>query len=175
MLNSEDILEIGENKLEQTYQDDSNNGCYNGTISFVAFEIESRLLKAKGCVFCKKALRENERVGNQHCIGENIPCESTFAICKLADAAITRFNDNAKDKLNEKVINSVVRHINFIELYPYFFERDHDEDHKHFLIRFIINEYIHLKCTFLSKQKNLDMHKNYFRNMYWKTIQRAGQ
>lgn len=184
---SEDIWETGENELEQIGQDveqigqedsnTSNNSCYNGSVCFVAFEIETRLLKAKGCLFCKKVLQENKRVENQQCVGQNIPCESTFTICKLADVAITRFIENVKDNLNDTVISFVLKRINFCELYPNFFELEHDdhEDHKHFLVRFIINEYIHLKCTFISKRKNLDMHVKYFRHMYRKKIQRAGQ
>lgn len=172
-IDEEDWEEI----LEAETNDNNNreNQCYNAGISFVAFKIESRLLKADGCSACKKVLQLNDKVEQRNCVGTNIPCRSTFEITKIVDAAIKLLINGSEVDFNNKIIHLVMGKIDFMDLYPEYFESEHDAEHKNFLIRFIINEYIHLKCTYLSKQQNYDRHRHYFRHIYRKTVQRAGQ
>lgn len=185
---STNILEVSSKKTEnapdtshhfddqlELERDEAQCLFHSGSINFVGFEIESRLLKANGCIFCKKVLQDNVKVIEQNCIGKNIPCESTFALCKATDQAIKHSINHANENFSDQIINLVMRSVHFDELYPCFFENEHDQDHKHFLIRFIINEYIHIKCTFLSKQKNINMHQTYLRHAYRKVIHRKGQ
>lgn len=166
----ESVEEIGEN-----FHFVSEDMCHDGAVSFVAFEIEVRLLKAAGCSYCKMVIRQNDKVEEINCVGNNIPCQSTFDICKAVDAAIKQLINSSNNDFKHKITSYVMRTINFDELYPNYFDEHHDSDHKHYLVNYIINEYTHIKCTFISKQKNLEMHKNYFRCKYRKEIQRAGQ
>lgn len=168
----EQMVEITEIEHQQ---DNPQKRCYEAAISFVGFEVESRILKSDGCIVCKRMLRENVKLEAENCVGESIPCNSSYVICKLADRAIMQLIDKADNDFNDKIVNFVMREVEFSALYPIDFDGEHDEDHKHFLIRFVINEYIHLKCTFLSKQKNISMHHNYSRHKYRKEIHRAGQ
>lgn len=168
----EQMVEITEIEHQQ---DNPQKRCYEAAISFVGFEVESRILKSDGCIVCKRMLRENVKLEAENCVGESVPCNSSYVICKLADRAIMQLIDKADNDFNDKIVNFVMREVEFSALYPIDFDGEHDEDHKHFLIRFVINEYIHLKCTFLSKQKNISMHHNYLRHKYRKEIHRAGQ
>lgn len=167
-----DSLQAVEN-IENTESEEMKYSA--AAISYVAFDIESRILKANGCIFCKRMLRENQKLEAENCVGENVPCNSTYSICKLTEKAISQLIDNANNNFNDAVVHFVMREIEFGDLYPIDFDSEHDEDHKHFLVRFVISEYIHLKCTFLSKQKNISMHNIYLRHKYRKEIHRAGQ
>lgn len=151
--------------------------CNDSAISFVAYKIEQRLLQCDQihCRLCERVLLENEKMKSEDCIGKNTPCKSTYEICRAADKAVKQFVDNAKKDFKVKVIHSVMSNVNFNELYPLFFEPMHNIDDKHFLVRFIIKEYIHIKCTFISKQKTLEMHENYFRNSNRKAVHFANQ
>lgn len=153
-----------------------NDKCSNGAIAFVAYKIERRLLDCGQiyCALCEKVLLENEKLDQRDCIGLSIPCRSTFQICKTTDKAVKQYIDTAKENLNNKVIHSVMMSIKFSELYQMYYGPDHDDDHKHSLVRYIINEYIHIKCNYLSKQKTLDMHKKFFRNDNKKKTHFAG-
>lgn len=152
----------------------NDDPCFNGAIGFVAAEVESRLLKAGGCAYCKKVLRENEKIDIKNCVGINIPCSSSFEICKAVDAGINHFIKNSHENFKDKIMNYVMSTVNFDDLFPNFFELHHEKDHKDFLVKYIIDEFTHIKCTYVSKQKNLDMHKVYLRHKYRKEIQRAG-
>lgn len=155
-----------------------NYNDYNNTaITFVAHEIERRLLKAgvDGCQLCKKILAENDKIDEQFCVGDDTPCRSTFEICRATDVSIKKSIHDAGPNFNRQVIASVIPMIRTDELYSQWFGPEHDSQHKQFLIRFIINEYIHIKCTYLSRQKTMNMHKKYFRHKYRKDIHRAGQ
>lgn len=159
----------------EAFEDDHEDMCYNGSLTFVAFEIERRLLKAAGCSWCKRAFHANEKVEGESCIGDKIPSRSTYETCRAADIAVKNLIENADNHFNNRVITSVMQKVRLEEMFTEFFESEHDSDHKHFLIRFIINEYVHIKCTYLSKQKNIKMHKVCYRFDARKNYQRRGQ
>lgn len=159
----------------ETYTEHDADISQNASISFVASEVEKRLLMAGGCSYCKKVIRENDKLAQHNCVGMNIPCQSTFEICMAADVAIKQLMKDTNNNFKHKIKNYVMQKIDFNDLYPNYFELHHDEDHKHYLVNYIINEYTHIKCTFISKQRNLEMHKIYFRNKNRKDVQRAGQ
>lgn len=97
-------------EMEEIEHDLEDKSC-NSSLTFVAFEIESRLLKADGCSLCKRVFRENEKVEVQNCIGSNIPCRSTYEICRAADTAIRRLINHSNKNFNAKVIHSVIQNI----------------------------------------------------------------
>lgn len=146
-------------------------------ISFTAHKIEQRLLSCEQiyCQLCRKVLEENEKMESDECIGNKIPCRSSFEICKAADLAIKQYIGTADKSLKAKVIQYVLKTINIDHIFSRHFTIEHDISHKFFLIRYIISEYIHIKCQFLSKQKTLNMHKQFFRQKNRKAIHLAGQ
>lgn len=164
---SEENLEIMER---------DQNHLINSTIAHVAFQIEARLLKPKGCASCKAIFRgNNDRIQQQYCIGNNVPCRDTFQICTATDRAIEILMKTHQEHFIDKIIHLVLHAIDFNDIFVNFFDDDHDIDHKHYLVRFIINEYVHIKCTFIAKKKNIAMHQKYVRHKYKKITQRAGQ
>lgn len=154
--------------------------CHDSAIAFVAHKIEQRLLTCQQiyCESCRIALLENEKIDQNLSIGKISPCKSTFDICKLTDYAIQQFlGDKGKtDKgFNIKVMQYVLQKLNIDHIFSRHFTIDHDISHKFFLIRFIINEYKHIKCQFISKQKTLNMHAHFIRQRNLKVVHLAGQ
>lgn len=156
--------------------------CSNSAISFVSFKIEKRLLNSDQiyCKMCEQALIMNEKLEQQDCVGNSIPCKSTFEVCKATDEIMKQFIDNnnhTTQNVKLKIITSVLQDIQLDTLYPKHFESDsgHDINHKQFLVRFIIGEYVGVKFTFQSKEKTLSLHKNYIRHKARKDIHLAGQ
>lgn len=151
--------------------------CSNTGVAFLAYKIEQTILNCGQiyCSLCEKAILYNEKVDRRDCIGKNIPCRSTYQICKAADNGIKQFIACANKDFNIRVINYVLGCIDLNNLYLRHFEGDHDLTHKHYLIRYVINTYIQKKCTYLAKQKNYEMHKQYLRNIHRKAVHFAGQ
>lgn len=151
--------------------------CKDSSIAFVAHTIENRLLKYGQiyCQLCQRVLLENEKFDRQNCIGSKIPSKSTFLICKATDRAVRQLFDKKDPNFKVKITNSVLSSIEVDNIFPRYFEPEHDCDHKYFLIRYIIHEYMHIICTHISKKMTIDMHKTYFRNAHRKDIHFAGQ
>lgn len=74
-----------------------------------------------------------------------------------------------------KIIKCVMDQVDFNSLYPIFNEPMHDIDHKHFLVRFIITDYIHIKCTRLSKIRTMEMQDRFVRHRFLKQTHQKGQ
>lgn len=144
-------------------------------VLFVAHLLERRLLEGPiYCNFCKEVLEKNPKVNGDMCFAIGKTCLSTFQLCKLTDIALkTRINTGLNYK--EKVYLSVMNHIDFDNVFPEFYDPEHDIDHKHYLIKFFIDEYINKKCAYVAKQKTLALQKRYVRNNLRKIVHRANQ
>lgn len=162
-----------ENIHHTEYLIDKTNHC---AITFIAYKIEQRLLNYEHvyCQLCRKVLLENEKMDENDCIGNKIPCRSSFDICRSADIAIRQFIGIANNSLKIKVIQYVMKSINIDHIFSRHFPIEHDITHKYFLIRFIITDKVHLKCQYLSKQKTLDIHNQFLRHKNRKDIHLAG-
>lgn len=170
------------NTIEQINQHEHllDINCNDSAISFVAHKIEQRLLSCEQiyCESCRKALMENEKNDHNICIGKSAPCKSTYDICKLTDHAIKQFlgGGNKTDKaFGTKVMQYVFQKLNIDHVFSRHFTIDHDISHKFFIIKFIINEYKHIKCQFISKQNTLSMHEHFIRQKNLKLVHFAGQ
>lgn len=150
--------------------------CNNSAIALVANQIEQRLLNCGQiyCELCYRVLIENEKLDSRDCIGDKISCKSSFDICKATDIAIKRYIGIKKKHFVNKIKQTVVQNINFDTIFSRYFSPDHDISHKSYLIEFIIKEYIHIKCQYISKQKTLDIHKKFFRQKNRKEIHFSG-
>lgn len=140
---------------------------YNDTgISYIAHSLEKRLLSSNiYCYSCKSVLEENEKVDNDMCVNSLFgkPCRSTYQLCKLTDSAIKVYI-NTGVNFKTKVYLSVMNSIDFNKIFPKFNLPEHDIDHKHFLIRFFIDEYTNKKCAYIAKQKTISLQKRFMRN-----------
>lgn len=140
---------------------------FNDTgISYLAHMLEKRLLTSNiYCNLCKKVLERNEKVSDNMCVNIHLgkPCISTYQLCKFTDSVLkTSINTgpNFKDKIYLTVMNS----LDFHNVFPEFYDPEHDIDHKHFLIRFFIDEYANKKCAYVAKQNTIALQKRYIRN-----------
>lgn len=168
--------------IEQFHQHEYliDKNCNDSAIAYVAHKIEQRLLTCEQvyCESCRKALLENEKNDHHLSIGNKVPCKCTFDICKLTDTAIKQYIGDTKKtekEFNTKVMQYVLQRIKLDHIFSRHFSIDHDITHKFFLIRFIINEYKHIKCQFISKQKTLSMHEHFIRQKNLKVVHLAGQ
>lgn len=139
---------------------------HNTGVAFIASMLEKRLTSGNiYCNMCKKVLIRNEKVNDRMCVSpqNGKPCVSTYQLCKLSDTALKTLI-NSGPNFKQKVYLSVMNRICFENIFPEFFDPEHDIDHKHFLIKFIIDEYVNKKCAYYAKQKTISLQKRYVRN-----------
>lgn len=149
-------------------------------ISFVAGVIEKRVLRSDiRCQPCIRTIEQNEKVTDDFCLNVNSykPCRSTFHICKLTDIAMRPYDTKMKpNKFTQlKLMNDVMNDVDFDKVYSRFFYSEHDIDHKHFLIKTIIQEFIQIKCTHIARANTLAAHGNYIRHSSRKNTHNSGQ
>lgn len=135
-------------------------------ISFIAHLLEHRLLTSNiYCDFCRDVLLKNPKVNENLCVSPEMgrPCTSTFYLCKLTDIALKSYV-NTGSNFKKKIYLYVMNQIDFEQIFSEFYLPHHDIDHKHYLIKYFIDEYINKKCTYLAKQKTISLQKKYVRN-----------
>lgn len=144
----------------------------NAGIVHVANELERRLRTCDQvyCELCIQVLANNAKVDDKMCmsIGKCRPCLSTFQLCKMTDASM-KFLINTGPCFKNRIYNIILNNILLEDIFPEFYE-GHDEDHKHFLVKYIVDEYINIKCAFLAKQTTIATQKKYLRNRYRKLV-----
>lgn len=163
---NEDLLELFELELLEDNAYLSDNMQDVG-VCYIANIIERRLTTCEQihCKFCLQVFAINKKVDNKSCVNIHLgkPCISTYQLCKLTDRVLKMYI-NTGTKFKEKIYLEVLNALNWNSIFPEFFEPDHDSDHKHFLIKFIIDEYINKKCAYVAKQKTISLQKKYNRN-----------
>lgn len=148
-------------------------------ITFVANAIENRVLTCNNisCEFCIRMLENDEKVDALSCINTEgrRPGKSTFQLCKLTDTAIKiHSNCSSESTFKQKIYIYVLNNVNTNNLYVDD-DENHDVEHKNYIIKHIIDEYIRIKCTYLAKMKTLNMRKNFLRNKYRKMLHFTGE
>lgn len=149
-------------------------------IAHIASIIEHRLFSCGQihCSFCALVFSENEKVDNTIHISTNKrrACKSTFQICKVANDGMKKFlGKTTVNHFNDKICVYVLTQLDHTQIFPTFFEPNHDESHKYFFIKYIVNEFIHIKCTYAARKQTLDSHKEYFRKKLLKNVHFYGQ
>lgn len=71
---------------------------------------------------------------------------------------------NTGPDFEQTIYNNVLTHLPYENIYPIFKPHKHDFEHKRFLIKLIIDEYVNRKCNYVAKQKTLDAQKQCIRN-----------
>lgn len=178
--NENGLSELELNILTDLEQIEASNyltdDTYDPGIAFVAAAIENKIFNCDQvyCDFCLRVLKENEKINSKMCINSSVPCKSTYYICKTVDTYL-KTHQQIQNNFNEKVVNSVLRTINISTIYPEFFEMEHDIDHRHYIIKFCITEYIRIKSLYLCKFKTQSTQNRYIRNKLRKNAHFAGQ
>lgn len=147
-------------------------------IAYAANVIENRLKECKQiyCYDCLLVLKNNEKINDESCVSlaNGRPCLSTYRLCKLTDMALQSYI-NTGPNMKQRVYLDVMTNISFADLFVDFSDPEHDIAHKHFIIKFIIDEYINKKCAYIAKHHTLQLQKKYLRNKLKKKIHFAHQ
>lgn len=163
----EEILDL-ENIIQSQFLTDNIE---DAGIAYLANTIESRLTNCDQihCETCHNVLLENEKLDSKLCVSidRGKPCISTYQICKMTDKVL-KFYINRGPNIKGKVIVEVMNNLNWEDIFPIFYYEEHDFEHKHFIVKFIIDEYVNKKCAHIAKQKMLELEKKYIRNKYKK-------
>lgn len=157
-------FEMITNNNQHSYLSDSTN---NSGIAYIANSIEQKCLNCSQiyCQVCVQVLKNNQKVNDRLCINTKLgkPCLSTYHICKLTDVALKTLI-NTGPNFKYKIYSYVTTNLDWEKIYPEFYESAHDFEHKRFLIKFVIDDYVNRKCNFIAKQKTLDSQKRFLRN-----------
>lgn len=150
-----------------TQRDSLTDNTQDAGLVYMAECIEMKLLDCDQiyCESCVDILRDGKKIGNQMCIGTKSrkPCNSTYKICKLTDMAVNLYI-NSGVQIKQKIYMEVLNGLEWNNIFPEFDLYEHDIEHKYFLIKFIIDEYVNKKCAYYAKQTMLDSEKKYVRN-----------
>lgn len=142
-------------------------------IVFAAKSIESRLTNCEQiyCNPCVEILRNSPKINDHVCVNLETapPCISTYKICKLTDTVV-KIYINSGQQIKLKTYLEVMNGLEWHNIFPEFDLYNHDIEHKHFIVKFIIDEYVNKKCSYYAKQTMLDLEKEYVRSKLRKIV-----
>lgn len=188
--NISDSIEVDEEEIERLYNkldeitaneqpmNETDENLNDSAIAIAAKFIEQRIKMSKkfDCLLCRPIFDENEQKVDDVFVGagvDGMPCSSTFEICKQTDRFLKL--ELLKDSANFNVIyHEIMAILNFDSLYQ---DTDFSEhgDHKVFLIRYVVNEYIRIKGTDIAKSETLKVHEKSLRSKLHKLLHFLGQ
>lgn len=161
---------------QMLFNDKVSDDARDPGIAHVANELEHRLKRCNQiyCQFCLQVLIENEKVSDAICVNldDGKPCKSTFNLCKMTDSAM-KILINKKPDFKDDVYHSILNTIDWDDIFPEFHHGGDEElgdDHKKFLVRYFIDEYINVICANIAKQTTIATQKKYLRNRLKKII-----
>lgn len=123
--------------------------------------------------------KENDKVTTSPICSQQ-PCKTTFDICKLQFDNILEAN---APKILEAIFNFKTLYISIFERVDenaenYFpkttFPSEEHESHKVYIIRFIIDQFVNIKCKQIAKQKSKNLKTNMKRNSMRKLLHNSG-
>lgn len=141
------------------------------TASVIEYRIKSKLK----CILCKHIFDQNiHKVDIFHETESNArPCYSSFLICKQTARFLTE--EMLKSDVEIKVIhNEIFVLLNFPSLYNLTDFSEH-LDHKEYLVRYIIDEFIRIKATDIAKKATFKEHEKSLRVKLHKLMHFLGQ
>lgn len=146
----------------------------NYSISHCANIIEKRILTSNkfNCDLCRTVFDENPKQQEAFVstkLEGRIPCRDTYLICKNADHFMKI--DLLKGNTNLNVLRAaILASLEPVSLFSSSKFTSH-VDHKLFLIKYIINEYIRIKSLYMARDFNLNQKKKHgVRQRLTKTI-----
>lgn len=147
------------------------------TIAHAACIIEERVKVTKHfkCSECRSVFEENVKADNKLFMKtkSSIACESTFMICKQTDRFLKL--ELLAGSIDFKVIyHEILKSMDFATLYENTDFSSHIE-HKVFLIRYVIDEYVRIKGTHMAKQATFKEREHSIRVRLHKLMHYLGQ
>lgn len=184
--NASDCMNVTEEQIEQLYdklhdiedaeEREQHEDLSDYTVAHIASFIEGRikLTKQFGCMLCKRIFDENtKKAEDVNLKSVTMPCYSTFCICKQTERFIKI--DLLKGDIDFSVIyHEILQNLNFDLLYDGTDFSDHS-DHKVFLIRFVVDEFVRIRATHIARTLTLNEHKKSLRVKLHKLLHYLGQ
>lgn len=167
-----DILYEKLSDLSQSGESSLTDDINSYSMAHIASIIEARIKSTENCEACIKVFDECKKAGNVFRVKQS-PCVSTYNICKEADRFIRL--ELLKGNINFKTIYySIINNIPVEQLYE---EADFSRhaEHNFFLIRAVIDLYIHMKGTFIARNATKELHSKLVRHKFRKLIHFFGQ
>lgn len=148
------------------------------TIGHIATVIENKIMNSNtfNCDPCRKIFDENKRKFERGFLSSGFkshPCFSTYQICKATNRFIKVQLLRSKMDFN-LVYYEILSSLDVNALYNETDFENHQE-HKIFLIRYIVDEYIRIKGTFLARSETFKEYDVLLRNRYTKLLHFYGQ
>lgn len=151
------------------------------TVSYLSGVIEKKIINStrSNCTNCVNIMKcifnENPKCDAIHVETKDskIPCQSTINICQIAcDCLQThafKINFNYNNLLDE-----IEKKLEVLQLYNQT-NFEHNLEHKKDLIRYIIEEFVRIRATYLAQQITMNEQKKLLRRKNLKTVHFAGQ
>lgn len=147
----------------------------NYTTAYIARIIENKIINNMYCQECSNIFSENPKVQNSFESSKLIgkPCIDTVKVCTEADRYLKlRF---LTGEINFATIQyAIFQKINFETLYPNT-NFLHNEDHKLYFVRSIVDSYVQIKGSYMAKYSTLKSHATFIRSKFHKLIHFRGQ
>lgn len=147
----------------------------HSSIGYAAGSIESQILNYAyfACAECSAVLKENDSSGLDFFKSKKttVPCKSTVDICIVANRFVKMFENDTNFNY-QFMINKILQNIDFDTIYPKSVE--HEAGHMYYFVRFIIEEYVRIKLTYIAKTKTLSNQKKFLRNKWKNEVKRHG-
>lgn len=150
------------------------------SIALIASYIEQRILETKNvyCKECQLDLIENSKIENNLMVSKSslVPCKSTYEICKKVNDYLKLIDHSNRERdINFNAIYlTVFQHLCIERLYEKSDISDHP-DHKFFLVKKIVNEYIRIKLNHMARSLTLTAQGKSLRTKLHKWIHFTGQ
>lgn len=145
------------------------------SIGYAAGSIENQILNYAhfDCADCSAVLKENDSSELDFFKSKKtrVPCKSTLDICIVANRFVKIF-ENDMNFNYQFMINKILQNIDFDTIYPKSVE--HEAGHMYYFVRFIIEEYVRIKLTYIAKTKSLANQKKFLRNKLKNEVKRYG-
>lgn len=164
-------------EMEQTEKSSIPDSALDYSIAYTSYIIEQRINSEDRmyCMLCKHVFIENEKI-TESCSSYNdgiVVCRSTFEICKEANRFIKL--ELIRSYENFQVIREGIwNHLNAESLFSAT-DFSHSLYHRDYVIRSIIDIFIHIRATCIAREATLNIHDESVRSKLTKLIHAYGQ
>lgn len=159
-------------------------GLGNASIAYASKLIEESIIGAQfNCECCKFVFDENEKL-NDRTIGLILPkrpCTSTYNVCQIVDKYMNAYKLNREGNVKNidfrviRVIHyKVFKDIDYNKIFVSTDFKDH-EQHKFFLVKTIVQNYLHIKTAQIAKEITYEEYDKIIRSKLTKWIHFQGQ
>lgn len=166
-------------KLRLTECSSKDSELIKATIAFSAKAIEEKIEFGYqfSCEPCTHIFNECSKMVN--CFSKaNLepPCTSTFQICEITDRFLMLHNPSNAGKYDFNTLYLLLfGEFNYETMYTQCEHLRENENHKHYLVKCIVDEYVQAKISQLSQQRTLNEYGQIVRSANTKATHFAGQ